>query len=165
MMTDEKKAKENPKTDEKPAAEMANTRGDRDTDREETGRQARVPLGGAQLKLTAPQREGYHRHFFNDDGNRIQDAKAAGYSFVKEKVKGKNVDTKRLVGTKESGNAMNAYLMEIPLEFYKEDQALKQRPIDEIDAAIMGGLTKGADGADEGKFYTPDEGSTMKVTN
>lgn len=133
--------------------------------REETERTERVPLGGQTYKLDAPLRPGYRRYWFNDDIGRIESALAAGYKHVEEKRGKRASKWKRPAGTNETGGQRYVYLMEIPEEFYQEDQAAKQRPIDEIDAAIQGGVVNGADGKDEGAFYQPGEGSSIKVTN
>lgn len=63
------------------------------------------------------------------------------------------VKTSRIVGAKEDGQAMSAYLMEIPVEWYDEDQKVKQRPLDEFEAALKGKPTI------EGG-YTPRSGGT-----
>jgi len=130
----------------------------RSVDREETGRKKRVPLGVQQPKMVAETRPGYVRYWFNDKGNRLASAQAAGYDYVKE-----HGDQKRsmTVGTHEDGRPMTAYLMEIPQEFYDEDQALKQVPLDEFEAAINGGVPQGAEAGDQGRFYSESEGSVL----
>ena len=54
-----------------------------------------------------------------------------------------------------------AYLMEIRQEFYDEDQAIKQKVVDDIDAAIRSGEPRETGAAEPGKFYTPAEGTSM----
>ena len=130
--------------------------------REATGRRARVPLGTARQKLLYASRPGYHRHWFNDTGNRIHAAENAGYEFVEEMNDGRRVKVSRRVGTHEGGQSMTAYLMEIRQEFYDEDQAAKLVVVDEIDAAIRGGEPRG-DGADPGAFYAPDAKTSMQA--
>ncbi len=99
-------------------------------------------LGGFTLKLTAPQREGYYRRFFVDRPGRLEDAVAAGYAFVQDpKAKlGENPDDitsqggldsriSKRVGTNEDGTPQMAYLMEMPQDWYRENQ-------DEKDAVL-----------------------------
>ena len=157
-MPEQKTTKKEAKTD---------TRDDRDDARQETERTERTPLGGQNYKLKAPLRPGYRRYWFNDDIGRTENALAAGYKHVEEerKGRGKAPRMKRPAGTNETGGQRYVYLMEIPEEFYQEDQAAKQQPIDEIDAAIKGGVVNGADGQDDGSFYQPGEGSSIKVSN
>lgn len=140
-------------------------RASRPTSREDDApRRRRVPLGTAQLKLEYPSREGYVRRWFNDRGNRIHAAQAAGYEFVEENSDGRRMRVSRRVGTHEDGAPMNAYLMEIRQEFYDEDQAEKQKVNDAIDDAIMRRETpEQAASQDRGAFYTPSEGRSMNV--
>lgn len=125
--------------------------------REETGRSARVPLGGARFKLSFPQRPGFARYWFNDRGGRIQDAIRAGYAHVEEEIDERLVKVSRRVGTQEDGSPMAGYLMEIRQEFYDEDKAAKLAVLDEIDAAIQGGAPRG-NTAEPDRYYSPTEG-------
>src|SRR4051812_47316603 len=81
-------------------------------------RPTRKPFGGVELKMAYPQREGFHRHWFNDVPGRVQRAQEAGYTNVTGND-GKPVSM--VVGTAEGGGALVAFLMEIPEEWYKED--------------------------------------------
>lgn len=129
----------------------------RPTDRETTGRQARVPLGTPQQKLQAPSRRGYVRRWINDMDNRIAMARQGGYEHVKEE----DGSEKRVhVGTKRDGSPMFGYLMEIREEFYNEDQARKQAENDRIDAAIRRGTP--GDVEDPENFY---DGGTQVATS
>lgn len=97
----------------------------------------RKPFGSMAQKLAAPKREGYHRHWFNDVLDRIQQAKDAGYQHVTEE--GSKKPMKRVVGTAKGGGPLVAYLMEIPEEWFRQDMAAGQKVVDEIDVAIRGG--------------------------
>lgn len=128
-------------------------------------RAMRKPLGAMSQKLALPARRGYHRHWFNDTAGRIEEAQAAGWSFVKGND-GKNI--KRCVGTGRDKNALWAYAMELPLVFWQEDQDHKNAAA----AAVMDGLKNQAftaapgsmSRADNGKFYDPTEtGSPIKT--
>lgn len=115
-------------------------------------RPARKPFGSMSLKLDYPQREGFHRHWFNDIPGRVSRAQEAGYEHVKDRD-GKPVS--RTVGTAEGGGALTAFLMEIPEEWYQQDMAQEQRIIDDKEAAMRRGVSEGAEG--EGQ-YVPRQG-------
>ncbi len=102
-------------------------------------RRKRVPLGGMVDQLSAPQRNGYHRHWFKNTPMRRQQAEQAGY----ESVTGME---EKLAGADQYGKPESLVLMEIPQKWHDEDQALKQRQIDkaerEIALANEGRMTK-----------------------
>jgi len=128
-------------------------RGERAPDRKPKGRRRRIPMGTPELKLTAPKRDGYHRHWFNDHRGRIKRAENSDYTFVYEDRE----RVSRLVGVKDDGSPMYAFLMEIPEDLYREDQAAKQAPIDEFDRQLRSATKpKDSDPRDEGRFYRPD---------
>lgn len=119
-------------------------------------RATRRPFSSVELKLAYESREGYHRHWFNDTPGRISRALEAGYEHVKDR-EGKNVS--RLVGKDEGGNALNAYLLEIPEDWYKEDMAREQSAIDDKESAIKRGVTPGAEVE---KSYVPSQGISIR---
>ena len=85
--------------------------------------------------LTAQARPGFVRRYVNDKPGRIQEFLDAGYTPVTDGQRpgDEQVGDSKLPGTtvaKHVGNGMNAYLMEIPLNFYEEDQAEKQEEND-----------------------------------
>ncbi|MCF4166341.1 hypothetical protein L2U69_11855 [Zavarzinia compransoris] len=127
--------------------------------KDQDARRERIPLGAPRSKLGADQRGGFVRRWVNDTSGRLEQAQAAGYSFVGE-ANAISTDTgsrqSQVVGTREDGTPMRAYLMETPREFYEEDQALKQREVDKVDEAIKGGSVAGSPGVD-GR-YIPSQG-------
>lgn len=132
--------------------------------REPVGRGTRIPLGAAQPKLGASQRPGYVRRWINDDRQRLQLAQSAGYEFVLSDPNAKSSDDgnkiSQIVGSKDGGGGLRAYLMEIREEWYREDQAVKTQKIKATENMIKRGeLTKkvGEDGA-----YIPSQG--IKIT-
>lgn len=114
-------------------------------------RKERKNFGGFNLKLSARTRDGFHRCFMNDDGN-VDEALDSGYTFVKkegfEDQPGTDLGTndRRLVGKKEDGSPLYAYLMEIEQEFFEEDQAKIQAVCDDRDNAIRQGAIKPVEG-------------------
>jgi hypothetical protein len=133
-------------------------------------RQERVPLGVPRAKLKVPQRPGYKRRWINDDDKgRLQAALEGGYSHVVdpnlrvgEDGGGSRTDSRvsRIVGRGEGSKPLRAYLMEIPSELYKRDQASKQSALDEVDRAIRKGrvVSQG-----EEHRYIPDGGKAIRV--
>jgi len=100
---------------------------------ERGNRPNRIPLGTRNV-LTAPEREGYVRRFVNDDGDRVRDFEAAGYSVVRGDVQvgdlkaGKDTPLGSVVG-KSVGAGTKAVLMEIKKEWAEEDYRAKQQRI------------------------------------
>jgi hypothetical protein len=93
----------------------------------------RVPLG-SRNKLKYPARPGFYRRVVNDIDDRIQQFKDAGYEPVVGDMLGGEVgvnDPKKLgaIVSKPVGNKITGVLMEIPLEFYEEDQKAKQEKL------------------------------------
>lgn len=116
----------------------------------------RRPFGSQEQKLAFPARPGYHRHWFNDVGDRIKDAREAGYVPVEDGPGGGQVT--RVVGTTADGRGITAHLMEIPAHWFEESQRIEQREVDAIDNAIRGGKIA-ADGKskDDDKRYVPEQ--------
>lgn len=112
-------------------------------------RKQRVILGSPRKKLEQVEKaDGYHYRYFNDDGNRINDALASGYQFVNkteipenseaqlEKVDGIDSRESKQVGKNSLGEPMQAYLMRKPIDMHIEDQQIKQAEIDKNEQAI-----------------------------
>jgi hypothetical protein len=126
-------------------------------DAQPPAQRTRIPLGTHTQKLELPRREGFHRHWFNDRPGRIQQAQAAGYTFVKDD-EGKPIS--RTVGVRDGGGGLLAYAMEIPKPFYDEDFAAGQERVDKIDAEIRGGKVESKPG--DGR-YVPKDG--IRITS
>lgn len=125
--------------------------------------QARKPWGSYQQKLAYAKRQGYYRHWFNDEPGRVESAIAHGYAHVKEQGK----PVKRPVGTARQGGKLDAYLLEIPEVIWKEDKAAEQQEISDQERRVKSGAVakQPGDGLSEhdgSKFYTPKEGITFK---
>lgn len=120
-------------------------------------KESRKPFGSQIQKLAYPQRVGFHRHWFNDEPGRIEEALQAGYTHVEDKD-GRKVQ--RVVGVATQGGALMGFLMEIPEEWFKEDMARNQQVVDERDAAIKAGHVTEEKGANQ---YVPqDRGISIK---
>ena len=88
---------------------------------------------GLRSPLAFAQRPGYVRRMINDVNNRISDAMEAGYTPVLDESKtqtdgdiGRATQMANAV-KRQVGNGVTAYLMEIPKEWYDEDQKKKQK--------------------------------------
>lgn len=137
-------------------------------EREPTGRRKRIPLGTPQPKLARPKRKGFVRRWINDIPGRIQRARQAGYKHVHvdgdERGEDKRGEVERaIVGVNPDGSAMEAFLMEEPGKYYEEDQAEKDKPLQEFDRVLRRGNIVGADEKDTERFYVPDQGISVKT--
>lgn len=131
---------------------------DAPAERLRVNKQSRKPFGSHLQKLAYPPREGYHRHWFNDSPGRLETALEAGYTHVIDK-EGRKVA--RPVGINDSGSALMGYLMEIPLEWYKEDMEAQQRPLDQFDDSLRRGEDSQGKPGQDGR-YIPARGITIK---
>jgi hypothetical protein len=93
---------------------------------------------GLDLKLKAPQRDGYTRRWVNDITGRL-DKFENEYFYTKVLKEG--IPIKAYVGSDKKGNEQYAYLMETPREWYNENQAEKRNRIiaTEENAINLGG--------------------------
>ena len=110
---------------------------------QEKGKVKRVPFGTVRLKMQMSDEDmkgfeerGMKTYWFNDIDGRIQRAKAGGYTFVdpenatslgQSAIHSGNTDEGSKVSMIVSRGEieMRGYLMEIPIEYWKEDQQIK----------------------------------------
>jgi hypothetical protein len=103
-------------------------------------RPKRVPIGTRNV-LTAPAKAGYVRRWVNDRDDRIERFREAGYEVVDGDVQvgdpraGDPTKTGSPV-MKSVGGGVKAYLMEIPKEWYDEDQKAKADRVNEMEKAL-----------------------------
>lgn len=142
-------------------------RQERASNREETGRNSRVPLGVARAKLSVPERPGYVRRWVNDTEGRLLQAEQGGYQYAADQslqIGAVDVDNvnrdlgARISRVVDKSTGQKAYLMEIKEDFYKEDQASKAERIAATDKLIKDG--KLDDGEDR---YIPDKGKGISI--
>jgi len=91
----------------------------------------RIPVGSRD-RLKFEEREGYHRRVVNDVDGRIEMFKQAGYELVTTPTAGAELqagDASQIgsVVRKPVGGGVDGVLMEIPKEWYEEDQAAKEQ--------------------------------------
>jgi len=107
----------------------------------------RIPVAESRNRLTVEgkvDRVNFVQRWVNDVDDRIPRFKAAGYEFVNNdgiSVGDDTVDYRSTTDTsivrKGVGGGKVAYLMQIPREWYEEDQAKKQARVDEIEDAMV----------------------------
>jgi hypothetical protein len=128
-------------------------------------RSIRRPLGAYSQKLALSERRGYKRHWFNDQAGRPVEAESNGWAFVKGSD---NKPIKRCVGSGRDKGALYAYAMEIPLEFWQEDMASKnkvaQDALDSLKKTPFRAAPGASKPADSGKFYDPTESAGGPLT-
>ena len=101
----------------------------------------RTPLGAKRdiLSVQNPE-EGYVYRIVNDTPGRINRFKEAGYELVEDAQLGtSHVDGNQAsqgVVSKDVGKGVTAVVMRQREEFYKEDQAEKQRKVDELENSM-----------------------------
>lgn len=109
-------------------------------------------------RLALPQRPGYKRYWFIDKPGRIELAKANGWAHIEDK---QGAPKKIVTGSGRDGGAEYSYAMELPLEFWEEDQARVHQQAQERVGAIKKRPFRSASGqsdkSDQGKYYSPDE--------
>lgn len=102
----------------------------------------RIPLGSRNRLTFTNLEDGYKYRVINDQDDRIARALDAGYEFVESDEK--LGDTRVAEGTvqganvaKPVGNGVTGYLMRIPEDWYKEDQKVKMKKIDELEKSMQ----------------------------
>lgn len=102
-------------------------------------RPERTPLHRQNI-IKADVREGYVRRLVNDTDDRIERFKLAGWTPVEGgKVGDAHAGDPSSVGsltTKSVGGGVKAVLMEIPTEYYNQDQKEKSAKVDALEEAM-----------------------------
>lgn len=115
-------------------------------------REERIPAGIERQRQSIPEEylhKGFHQHWINDTGDRLARLQRGGYRFVMSKDEVEPGDTSMTDGNLDMGSrvsmladpktGMRAYLMEIPLKLYNQDQAEKQKRRDNNKAMLSRG--------------------------
>ena len=141
--------------------------------KQEDTRKERIPLGRMRRKLAIPDGlipKNKIARWINDHPGRLQAALEGGYQFMDDPLakvgegsenQRDSLDMKisRIVGTRDDGSPLKAYLMVINKSLYDADRKEKDKHLDEIDAAIKGGNVEGQVGQD-GR-YIPSTGISV----
>ena len=103
-------------------------------------RKQRVPLHKRNT-IKSESKPGFVRRLVNDTPGRIQAFLDAGYTIVQDGTEvGDYTTGQTSVGTastRQVGGGVQGVLMEIPEEYYNEDQKDKQRQVDKTEHAIL----------------------------
>jgi hypothetical protein len=106
-----------------------------------SGRVQRVPVGTRNVLTVKGKDPNYEYRIINDSGDRVQEFLDAGYELEKEdsvRVGDKRVNKASAEGTVSQisvGQGQKAVVVKIKKEWYLEDQALKQKRVDELENA------------------------------
>jgi hypothetical protein len=137
----------------------------------------RVPMNSPTQRLRVPEISGFKTHWMRGTADRIQQALAAGYTFVsqdevalnyrglaEDPTVGGNTDLGSRVSisagrTDDSGNVVRLILMKIPVKFADEDKTAYENHQESIAEALRSGTTgiKTAPGSDTSNRYTGTE--------
>lgn len=123
--------------------------------RKQSQRPTRTPINGTRnvLKIKG-QEAGYMYRVVNDEGDRIAELEAAGYELVKDKSI--QVGDRRVANPTQEGSpvkvsvgkGVQGYVMRIREDWYKEDQAKKLAPVNELEAQMKRDAKAAADYGD-----------------
>jgi hypothetical protein len=113
-----------------------------------------------KLSVSGLDTANFHYRWFNDIDERLFHAKQAGYEFVqKSEIKSAGdptIDTSQGTDTrirKGVGGGKVAYLMKLPMEFRKDDEAKKEAEILETERAMRKLKTQTGHSASQGADY------------
>jgi hypothetical protein len=120
----------------------------------------RKPFGNFDQKLSYPDREGFHRHWFNDTPGRIMQARNAGYEQVHEDD-GRVVSM--VVGVGRGGQPLVAFLMEVPEEWFREDMAAQEMVVHSLLTQIGKGDHSRPGGPDGNLRYAGSTRGDIKI--
>lgn len=90
-----------------------------------------------RLKLAAPQRPGFMRHWANNTPERFDEMRELGWKVVNEdKGPDKGKPIVKVVGRDARGDGQKQVLMEIPIRWYEENFKAREKVNDDVDQAI-----------------------------
>lgn len=127
----------------------------RDRSEVQASRPKRVPIHEQRNQLSTNQKVGFVRRWVNDIPGRVEKFIKAGYAVVTDKdVTVGDSDSNMALGTgarkdvgrTRHGDGTQAVLMEVPKEWYDQDQAAKANIVDAADRAMKRGK-------DDNEFY------------
>jgi hypothetical protein len=120
----------------------------------------RKPFGSMIQKLAVQPRPGYHRHWFNDEPGRVDMAKENGYNHVLDP------STQKPVARVVNRGGQQAYLMEIPKEWFEDDLAAQQKGVDDKEETMRRGQVEASDPRDrDSRFTNTAQGRKIDIRN
>lgn len=107
-------------------------------------RPTRTPINGARQILSVKGKEpGYEYRIVNDEGDRVALLQEQGYEIVTDKdvkIGDRRIANPTQEGTPAKvsvGGGVQGYLMRIKKDWYEEDQAAKQKQVNETEEAMQ----------------------------
>jgi len=151
---------------------MVRTVAGRAVAQERVRKRSSTPFGGfrAKLSVAVSMPIGEQWLWVNDTPGELAAAIAGDWEHVSADEIGETGGgkTSRFVGADERGNAINAYLMKMPKEWYLQDQKERLEPAQRISDQIKKGKA-GIEGLKDGHgndtSYIPLEGIDLKETS
>ncbi len=131
----------------------------------------RIPVASnrAPLQFKGVDQENFAPRWVMDKDDRIPMFLEAGYTFVnrgEQKIVGeRTVDSKTLdTRVSKSSGGRQLFLMQLPKKFYDQDQAAKQRAVDELEKSMQRPVKNKDDGdnPDYGKIVMERSGEQPK---
>jgi hypothetical protein len=125
-----------------------------------SGRVRRTPVGVRNVLTVGGKDPNYEYRIVNDEGDRVEQFKAAGYDIVSASdvtVGDRRINKASAEGTLAQvsvGGGMKAVVMRIKKEWYAEDQHAKMEQVAQTEAATKIEALKGSD---YGKFTVDRE--------
>lgn len=116
-----------------------------------SGRVRRTPVGVRNVLTVGGKEPGYEYRIVNDEGDRVEQFKAAGYDVVSASdvtVGDRRINKASAEGTAAQvsvGNGIKAVVMRINKEWYDEDQAMKLKQIADSESATKSEALKNSD--------------------
>lgn len=114
-----------------------------------SGRVRRTPVGVRNVLTVGGKEPGFEYRIVNDEGDRVEQFKAAGYDVVSASdvtVGDRRINKASTEGTAAQvsvGNGVKAVVMRINKEWYDEDQAAKMQQVADTEAATKSEALKG----------------------
>ena len=166
MTYGEETLKDKTENSDDPAASLAATLLGKADSGEAPRRRKRQSHGMARYRLSVPQEvPGHYIRWCNDDGREVEWRLQSDYEFVAPAEVGLTDVTesrvKRLVGVKENGDPLFAYLMKIRSEWRAEDEREEAEMQARIEQQIKGGVIANP-GEDVSTRYIPKGGISLK---
>lgn len=136
-----------------------------------TNRPKRTPIAQRNILTVANKRDGFKQRWVNDVDGRIQMFEEAGYTSVQRPTEvgdpqaGASTQVDRVV-RKPVGGGITAVLMEIPEEYYAEDQQAKEAKIKHAEQSLLSEATDDefyGDGIKVGKSLGKARQSSQRV--
>lgn len=133
-------------------------------ERRQTERARREGMGALPgQQMMAEKKPGFVRRWVNDDSNNVDRRLKQGYSFVDTgDASTTDIGSARSIQvSKKSDVDIRAYLMEIPEEFYNEDQQEKEKQLRRTETSIKEATAGGEKALERSVLYNPSEGNNQ----